>query len=245
MVLKNITPIPCYFSTCVIKKTKMKTIYITLSIASTLLFLSSCASVTTIDGTWTKPEAVAQKYHSIVVLGLSNDLVKRSTIENSIINELTKNGYHAVAGSAVLPTNLIDVDSDGKLDKGAKEIIANKLKAAGVDGALVFVLKDIEKSISYVPGTFTNTPAVGMYGFSGYYGGMYNNMYGGIYNQTPGYYVRNSNYEVTTNFYNVANEQLLWSALSGTMNPSSLADFSVSYGSALVKSFLESGVVRK
>ena len=56
--------------------------------------------------------------------------------------------------------------------------MANELKAAGVDGALVFVFKDIEKSISYVPGTYSYTPAVGMYGFSGYYGGMYNYMYG-------------------------------------------------------------------
>lgn len=220
----------------------MKKIYIRLCIASTLLFLSSCSSVTTIDGTWTKPETVAQTYHSIVVLGLSKDIIKRSTIENSIINELTKNGFHALAGSVLVPSNLIDVDSDGKLDKYAKEIIADKLKAAGVDGALVFVLKDVEKSISYVPGTPTYTPVYGMYGFSGYYRGTYNNMYGGV---DPGYYQQNSNYKVTTNFYNVANEQLLWSALSETMNPSSLNDFSASYGSALVKSFVESGVIRK
>jgi len=223
----------------------MKTIYITLSIASTLLFLSSCASVTTIDGTWTNSEAVAQRYHSIAVFSfISNDLVMRSTIENSIINDLTKNGFHAVAGSAILPTDLIDVNSDGKQDKGANEIIANKLKAAGVDGALVIVLKDIVNSSSYIPGTSIYRPAVGMNGFRGYYGGMYNYMNSGVY-QTHGYYVQNLNYEVTTNFYNVASDQLLWSALSGTMNPSSLADFSASYGSALVKSFLESGVVRK
>jgi hypothetical protein len=84
-----------------------------------------------------------------------------------------------------------------------------------------------------------------MYGFRGYYGGMYNNVYGGVYYVPSGHYVENLNYVVTTNFYNVANEQLLWSAQSGTMNPSSLADFSASYGSALVKSFIASGVVRK
>lgn len=83
-----------------------------------------------------------------------------------------------------------------------------------------------------------------MNGFRGYYGGMYNSTNSDVY-QIPGYHVQSLNYEVTTNFYNVANDQLLWSALSGTMNPSSLADFSVFYGSALVKSFLESGVVSK
>jgi hypothetical protein len=143
-----------------------------------------------------------------------------------------------------LPTDLIDVNSDGKQDKGANEIIANKLKAAGVDGALVIGLKNIVNSSSYIPGTTVYRPAVGVNGFRGYYGGMYNYTNSGVY-QTPGYYVQNLNYEVTTNFFNVASDQLLWSALSGTINPSSLADFSASYGSALVKSFLASGVVRK
>jgi hypothetical protein len=49
-----------------------------------------------------------------------------------------------------------------------------------VDGALVFVFKDIEKSFSYIPGTYSYTPAAGMYGFRGYYGGMYNYLYGGL-----------------------------------------------------------------
>jgi hypothetical protein len=217
-----------------------------LAVAFTLMLLSSCATVTKINGTWVKPEAVAQKYNSIVVLGLANDLIKRSTVEKSIITELTKNGYVAVSGSTLLPSNLIDVNSDGKLDVGAKELIVNKLKAVGVDGALVFVLEDIKSSTSYVVDqTASYSPTNGMYGFRGYYGGMYNNVYGGVYNVPSGHYVENLNYVVTTNFYNVANEQLLWSAQSGTMNPSSLADFSASYGSALVKSFIASGVVRK
>ena len=223
----------------------MKKICTTISIGFTLLLLSSCATVTTINGTWTEPGAVAQKFHSIVVLGLANDLIIRSTVEKSIINELTKAGYHAVAGSTLLPTSLIDINSDGKLDKGAAELIVNTLKASGVDGALIFTFKDIQELTSYVPGTATYIPAVGAYRFRGYYGGMYNNVYGGGYSQTPGYYVQNLNYVVTTSFYNVANEQLIWSAQSVTMDPSSLADFSASYGSALVKSFIESGVVRK
>jgi hypothetical protein len=223
----------------------MKKICTTVLIGYTLLLLSSCATVTAINGTWTQPEAVAQKYHSIVVLGLANDLIIRSTVEKSIINDLTKAGYHAIAGSALLPTNLIDVNNDGKLDRGAAELIVNKLKASGVDGALIFTFKDIQESTSYIPGTATYTPAVGAYRFRGYYGGMYNSMYGGGYSQTPGYYVQNLNYVVTTSFYNVTNEQLIWSAQSVTMDPSSLADFSASYGSALVKSFIESGVIRK
>jgi len=224
----------------------MKKIISLLFIVSSLSVLSSCATVTEIDGTWKKSGTVAQKYNKIVVLGLANDLAKRSTVETGIVNNLIKNGYNAVAGSAVLPTNVIDVNSDGKLDAGVKEQLVSQLKAAGVDGALVFALNDIQKSTQYVPGTVSYTPAVGMYGFSGYYGGMYDNMYGvGGYTQTPGHYVENTNYVMTTNFYNVVNESLLWSTQSGTMSPSSLADFSASYGAAVVKAFIASGVVSK
>ena len=224
----------------------MRKIFSKLFVISILSLVSACASVTEIEGSWKKAGTVAQKYNKIVVLGLANDLAKRSTVETSIVNDLIKNGYNAVAGSAVLPTNVIDVNSDGKLDAGVKEQIVSQLKAAGIDGALVFALNDIQKSTQYVPGTVSYTPPVGMYRFGGYYGGMYDNMYGvGGYTQTPGYYVENTNYVMTTNFYNVANETLLWSTQSGTMSPSSLADFSASYGDAVVKAFIASGIVSK
>ena len=74
---------------------------------------------------------------------------------------------------------------------------------------------------------------------------MYNSVYGGGLVGTPGYYVENHNYVVTTNFYNVGTEQLLWSTQSGTMDPSSLKDFASSYGPTVVMHFLESGVKLK
>lgn len=219
----------------------MKNIISILFATVMLSLLFSCATVTEIDATWKKAGVVGQKYNKIVVLGLANDIAKRSTIETTIVNDLIKQGFQAVAGSVVLPLNIIDVNNDGKLDKGAKEQIIGQLKAAGIDGALVFSLSDVKKSTRYVPGTVSYAPTIGMYGFSGYYGGMYDNVYGGVI-QTPGYYVEDTNYVMTTNFYNVANEALLWSTQSDTLSPSSLADFSTSYGSAIVKAFVVSGV---
>jgi len=226
----------------------MKKIILSVFVLFAVSLLSSCSSVTSIDGTWKAPATVAQKYKKIVVLALVNDIAKRSTIEKGIVNNLISNGFNAVSGSSILPPDLIDVDKDGKLDPGAKEIIISKLKEAGIDGAIVSSLEDVQKSTSYVPGTSYYAPGAGMYGFSGYYGGMYNNVYGGGYGRvigTPGYYVENQNYIVTTNFYNVDSEKLLWSTQSGTINPSSLSDFAKSYGSSVVNAFVSSGVAKK
>lgn len=206
--------------------------------------LASCASVTKMDATWKNPQVSAQKYNKIAVLGLSNDLAKRSTIETSIVNGLLKNGYNAVAGSMILPADSVDVNKDGKLDDGVKERLAERLKAAGVDGALVFSLNNIQKSTQYIPGTAAYAPPVGMYRFSGYYGGMYRGVYGGAF-VDPGHYVENSDYIMTTNFYRVADEALLWSTQSSTENPSSVSDFAASYGDAVVKAFTEAGVATK
>lgn len=202
-------------------------------------FLSSCSSVTEINGSWKKPGAVAQKYKKIVVIGVFNDLVKRSMLEKSIVNSLTANGFNAVSGSNILPNSLLDTDNDKKLDADAREKIIKILNEQGIDGAIAFTLEDVKKSTSYVPGNNFYTPGVGMYGFYGYYGAAWNNYY------DPGYYVTTTNVFLTTNFYNVASEQLLWSTQSQTVDPQSLSDFASSYGPTVVNSLLESGVIRK
>lgn len=221
---------------------------IILSVTALFVFsivLSSCSSVTTIDGTWKSPSATATKYKKIAVIGLSPDLVKRSTVERSVVNNLISNGFSAVSGSTILPQSLYDSDSDGKFDNGAKEKIIETLKSNGVDGVITIAVEDVKKSVSYVPGTSYYAPSAGMYGFGGYYGGAYNGFYGGGIVNNPGYYQQNTQYVVTTNFYNVGSEKLMWSTQSGTMDPSSLNDFATSYGSSVVSAFVESGVARK
>lgn len=84
-------------------------------------FLSSCSSVTEINGSWKKPGTTAQKYKKIVVIGVFNDLVKRSMLEKSVVNSLTANGFNAVSGSNILPNSLLDTDNDKKLDPDARK----------------------------------------------------------------------------------------------------------------------------
>lgn len=205
----------------------------------TLVYFSSCTSVTEITGSWKKPALSAKKYKKVVVLGLSGDIVKRSAIENAIVSNFRSNGINAVAGSSILPDNVIDSDNDKKVDEKAKEIITTKFKNEGIDGAFVFSVEDIKESEHYVPGTSYYTPRTTYYPF-------YNHYYTSFARvNTPGYYTKTTQVFFISNFYDVSSEELVWSAHSETINPASLSDFSKSYSKAVVGNLLDDGVIRK
>lgn len=217
----------------------MKKIILSITVLCTLIYFTSCSSVTTVSGTWKKPATVAQKYNKIAVIGLSGDIVKRSAIEKAIVAKFAASGINAVAGTNILPDNLVDGNADHKVDEEKKNEIANLLKKQGVDGVLTISLVNVKESEQYVPGTSFYTPYSGYYGFNSYYWGAYNMV------NTPGYYVQNTNIFLASNFYNLGTEQLLWSAQTNTGNPTSLSDLSQSYASALVEKFLNAGVITK
>ncbi|MEO8210783.1 MAG: hypothetical protein ABI840_09475 [bacterium] len=219
----------------------MKKIVLSIAILFVLSYLYSCSSVTTVSGTWKKPATSAKKYNKIAVIGLSGDIVKRSAVEKAIVSKLLASGINAVAGTSILPDSFVDGDHDGKVDDAKKEAIAAELEKQGVDGALTISLVNVKESEQYVPGTSYYTPYSGYYGFNSYYGGAYNMV------NTPGYYVKNTNIFLASNFYNLManNESLIWSAQTNTGNPTSLSDLAQSYATALVEDFLSAGVVRK
>lgn len=217
----------------------MKKLLFTVIIAGLLIYVSGCSSVTDIEGTWKKPATVAKKYNKIVVLGLYNNVAKRSTVENAIVSEFRLNGINAVAGTNILPHELIDTDKDGKVDQRNKDIIVEKLKKEGIDGAFVFKVEDVKESETYVPGTSYYAPNSGYYPFYNYYWSSYDMVY------SPGYYTKTTNVIFVSNFYNVAQEQLIWSTQSKTLNPTSLSDFAKSYSKAVVEDFITSGVIKK
>ncbi len=223
---------------------RMKKIILSMITAVSLsILLSSCSTVTEINGTWKKPGASAQKYKKIVVLGVSKDVVKRSTLEKAVASNMKKYGLNAVSGTDLIPDTFLDKDGDGQVDEGIKEEIVAKLKENGVDGAFVMALTGKKEEEYYVPGTYSYGPSYspysGYYGFNSYFYGAWNTVY------SPGYYAKQTNIFFASNFYNVNTEQLVWSAQSETFDPQSLKTFAESYSKMVVDEFVASGVVRK
>jgi len=217
----------------------MKKILFFVMVIFMMTHFSSCTSVTEITGTWKKPATAAKKYTKIIVLGMTGDIVKRSTVENSVVQNLMKNGINAVAGSNILPDTFMDSDKNGKVDDKAKEIITTKLKEQGIDGAFTMSLDDVKESERYVPGSSYYVPYTNYFPFYNYYYTSYDRV------NAPGYYTKSTNVFLTSNFYDVSSEQLVWSAQSNTINPQSLTDFAKSYGVTIVDDFLGDGVIKK
>ncbi len=219
----------------------MKKIFLSAILISAICYFSSCSSVTDISGTWVKPATPARKYSKIVVIGMMDDIVKKSTIENSIVKDLRSKGINAVAGSNIMPENLYDADKNGLIDDKDKDkaLIASDLKDQGVDGAFIFSLTDTKEQEHYVPGTTYYQPYTGYYPFYNYFYTSYERVH------TPGYITKSTNVFYASNFYNVSTGDLIWSAQSETINPLSLNDFAKSYSSAVVDDFLNSGLIIK
>ncbi len=178
-------------------------------------------------------------FKKVAVLGVSGDIVKRSAVENAVVQELKKFGINAVSGSNILPDSFIDSNSDGKVDSENKAAIQAKFKEQGVDGVFVISLMDVKESEHYVPGSTYYTPATVYSPFYNYYWKTYNVVH------TPGYVTKSTNYFLSSNFYDLINEQLLWSAQSETFNPQSLNDLAKSYSTTVADDFLSSGIIKK
>lgn len=221
----------------------MKKLFALIVISAFAVSFQSCSSVTDVTGTWKKPGSTAKKYNKIVVLGISKDIVKRSTVENAVAAEMKKNGINAVAGNKIIQDTFLDSDNDGKVDPKVKEEITASLKSQGVDGAFVMSLVDMKEEERYVPPSYSYgpmySPYAGYYGFNSYYYGAWNNVY------SPGYYTKSTQVFFASNFYDMSNEQLVWSAQSETFNPTSVKDFASSYSTSVVEDFISSGVIRK
>src|SRR6478736_8890024 len=128
-----------------------------------ILLLAGCGPSTKIEKTWTDPSftpASVQSYKKILVMGLLKDESTRRIAEDKMVAAF-KNVTAVQSYSYLQPADTI------------RSEVEDKLKKDGFDGVVIMRLADVDKSVSYVPGTT--------------YGGWYGYRYGGVYG-SPGYY---------------------------------------------------------
>jgi len=167
----------------------MKTKFFLLS---TLLIglLFACVS-TKLEKSWADPSFSLNPnpYKKVLVLAPLKDAASQRIAEDKIVKQLKKSvGVQSY-------TYLTSTETDPK-------ILNEKLLKDGFDGIIVMHLTDVEKSVSYNPGTS--------------YGGWH-----GYRNYTPGYYSEDKTFLVETNMYAVKNDKLMWSGTTSSLNPTS------------------------
>jgi len=160
------------------------------------LGLAACGGSTTIEQSWKAPDLAPSNLRNVVTAYISRDGAMRRTVEDSMAQKLTKMGVRAVPAYAVL------TDDDLKDREHAKA----KLVAGGYDGVVALRLVGKETEIEGMPPTF-----------DGYWG----TAWPGVYD--PGYLSTETIVRVDTSVFSFADNKLVWSGLSKTVDPNTMS----------------------
>ncbi len=207
--------------------------YFKLFLLLTLPVLWQSCTSTQIVASWHDENTQPRQFKKILVIGMSQDVAARATVEDEVVYFLNLKGIPAVSASSLLAP-------ERKILKASPEVQKQKLNEEGIDGVLAISLLRTEDKTRYVQGN-TYDP-VGYYG--GYYGSFYTyypQVYGTVYQ--PGYYVNTKDVYLETNLYDVATGKLLWSAQSETMDPQSIDELANSFARGLVSHLLKRKII--
>lgn len=159
------------------------------------LGLAACAGSTTIEQSWRAPNLAPSNLRNVVTVYISHDETMRRTVEDSMTQRLAHLGVRAVPAYSVLS------DDDLKDRDRAKA----KLVAGGYDGVVALRLVGKETKLVATPPTF-----------DGYWGMAWPEAY------DPGYLSTETVVRVETNVFSFADNKLVWSGLSKTVDPNTM-----------------------
>ena len=165
-----------------------------------VLLLASCAARSKLFATWKEPDARSGPYRKVAVFALAQNEQTRAIAEDAFVRRLPKR-TEGFASHAILPREI-----EGDVDK-----VVTKLKAEGIDGAVVMRLIEENNAVVYDPGSFSRP----YYSFHNFYGGVWSSYH------DPGYLTTEIAVRVESAFYSVADEKRVWTGYSQTLNPSS------------------------
>ena len=211
------------------KNLKNETMRKLLSIASvaTLLILQSCGPTQKVTSSWTNPQRPnVAKYNKVFIAAMIQNNGYRSVIENELATAASARGLLVVKSIDLFQPNFT------KENAPDKEAILRAVRSSGCDAIFTVTLNDKQSDTRYVPGTTTYSPYMGYggMGFGGFYGYTYPMM-----SSTPGYYTTDKTYFMEGRLFDVATENMVWSAQSEAYNPSKIEKFGKDYASLLVE----------
>jgi hypothetical protein len=178
---------------------------------------------TTVESTWTNPALREKRITKVVVFGIAKNPGARIEFEEALTLALKDSNLNVVPGYDFVPFD----------EKPGREAIIERIKAAGVDGALVSRVVNIHvddsKGPSWVGGTYVAT--------GGYYGYYNTYAYAPVYRVNEG----ETSFDIETVLFHVDDDKAMWAARSSSKetSPKKLAR---TIGDAVVDAFKERGV---
>ena len=202
----------------------MKKLIPILYIFGIFTFLS-CSS-TRIISNWRDPneEVSLHKLNKVLVVALFKDETSRRKVEDEMV------GYFY--GKAIASYDYLDKDISVKNE----DIIREKIKNDGFDGAVTMRLLDVDKEEIYTRGNISLYPAY-YRNFSGYY---YRNW---PYYSNPGYYSTTKVYTVETNIFSIKEDKIIWTGITKTTDPSGVVKMTEEIGKAVFNQMVKEGFI--
>lgn len=196
-----------------------------------MLFLASCSS--TMKYTWTNEGYQGRAYKKVLVIGEAKTQQGRANAENAIVDALKKEGINATNSILLFPPT----EDNHELSELE---IENRILDGGYDGVLVTSLVDAKtRAVREGGGTYyaPNHYRYGRYARRGY-----------MHMYEPEYYREEKTFVLETKFFDVSNrankESVVWSGQSELTDPSSAQSAAKSYSKKLVKTLLQSGMIK-
>ena len=162
--------------------------------------LTFCSS-TKLTHVWKDDAYSGRPIGNVLVLAVANEIAIRRSYETKFVEKLRQAGVEAEPSFTLLP-------STGELQK--EEIVA-AVNKVGADSVIITHLVRVDEKEVYRPPEIRSVPMYG-YGYYGHYGRAYE------YIHRPGYTTTKVNVVLETNLYHVADEKLMWSARSETID---------------------------
>ncbi len=184
------------------------------------LALGGCSS-THLVTTWASPDAGEITFRKVMVVCISPHPATRRTAEDALVRYVTR--AEAVPSYTLISDE--DLSDEGKVQA--------RMAEEGFDGALTMRLVSREEKHTWVQGshpTHYNS-------YAGYHRGGWS----GAYN--PGHMRVDEVVRVETHIYSVADDTLVWTAVSETLNPTDLQKVIAEIADAAVKDLRKRGLL--
>jgi len=192
--------------------------------------LTACNPTTTEqEVAWHDPSFSGGPFKKILVLGISNDLLKKKAFEDIFSDMLRRRGTEAVPSYTVMPQNAVL----------GKEAIKKAIEGQNVDGVFILQAVGRDTTTETIPGyTVNESNYQNRYNFYNYYTTTSRNY------SVPDRTVEIENVYLDTKVFDVATEKLVWQQQTKLVNPKDFVDSVRKVGKSLIKGMAGDNVVK-
>ena len=197
-----------------------------MNVFLTIIILSSCASTKIVES-WKEPskQITIDKLNKILVVAMFKDETSNRKAEDEMVKFLKDKGIPAY------------IYLNKNFDKSKVEIIQNKIKKDGFDGAVTMRLIDVDKETTYQRNGNNRFPN-NYRDFSNYY---YDSA---ISYYNPDNYITTKTYTIETNIYSIVENKIIWSALTETSDPKGVNKMTQEITQVVYKQMIKDGLIK-